>query len=153
MKHWNAILFTGLIWFFVGAMLMMKGLKLIVLGVPQVDWLVSIVGSAQQASLLLIVKALIVGYIKGKYVLTKTVMRVTKRVLSLAVPIKLSQIYAKGYYILLGSMVCLGVLLKILAIPPALLGFIDLAIGSALIHGAMMYFRISWQCRAEKASS
>jgi hypothetical protein len=44
---------------------------------------------------------------------------------------------------LIGAMVGLGVTLRFLPIPVDLRGFIDTAVGSALVNGAMLYFHIA----------
>jgi hypothetical protein len=82
-----------------------------------------------------------IGFAKGRLVLSKTVDRVVKRIRSLQVPIRASQIYARSYWILIGSMVALGFAMRFLPIPLDARGLIDVAIGSALVNGAMLYFR------------
>ena len=84
---------------------------------------------------------LLVGFFKGRFVLSKTVSKMVGRVLSLPLPIRFSQVYHPSYYFLIALMICLGLLLKYLPIPIDLRGMIDVAIGSALVNGALLYFR------------
>lgn len=91
--------------------------------------------------MLLICIALLIGFIKGRYVLSKTVKRVSVHLLSQKGPLKIVDAYPKSYIYILSSMILLGVVVKFLPISKTVLGFIDLAVGSALVQGAMHYFR------------
>lgn len=147
MQHKGWIFSSGLVWFGAGVSLLYKGLKFISLGILAPDSLSSrmqgIFGSSQQAATAIVASALLVGLIKGRFVLARTVKRVVNRIRGLPLPIRFSQVYAPSYWILIASMVSLGVLLRFLPIPVDLRGWIDVAIGSALINGAMLYFRIA----------
>ncbi|MDE3046378.1 MAG: hypothetical protein KGJ02_07025 [Verrucomicrobiota bacterium] len=124
-KKW--IYFSGLIWALAGFSLLYKGLS--ILG-KQVDpntaswWMAA---------------GLLVGFIKGRFVLAKTVRRMCQRIASLAVPISVKDVYPKSYWILLGSMMLLGFALRL--VPLEWRGFIDVAVGSALLHGALLYVK------------
>ena len=87
--------------------------------------------------------ALLVGFAKGRFVFAKTVWRVVSRIQALSLPIRFSQVYTKSYWILIGAMMMLGLTFRFLPIPLDARGFVDVAIGSALINGAMLYFRAS----------
>ncbi len=152
LRPWNVILFTGLVWLLVGFFLTLKGLKLIVSGVFSENFFISWIGSFENASLVLIACSLLLGFIKGRFVMIKTINRVTKHLLSLPYPLKVTNLYPTSYYILLGSMILLGILCKFLGIPKMLLGCIDLTIGSALINGAMIYFRYAFAARLKNTS-
>lgn len=139
---------TGGCWFIVGVGLLTFGLRLIAQrieggGLPNqlIAKLSLLSGGKEQAGLVLICFGLIVGFIKGRYILVKTVQRVSERIIKLESPIKISQVYSRGYLILIGGMIALGMGIKILQIPQEIRGTIDIAIGSALINGAMLYFR------------
>lgn len=145
MKQRGWILSSGATWFIIGIFLMYKGLRFV--AEAQMDpeslsfrWNHSI-GSANQASNWIIFFALIVGFAKGRFVFVKTVNRVVSRIRSLSLPIRFSQVYTKSYWILIGSMMMLGMLFRFLPIPIDIRGFVDVAIGSALMNGAMLYFR------------
>lgn len=99
------------------------------------------VADQTNALILMIVCALFVGYLKGKMALGKSVKRQIKRIETLPNPASLKYIYSKGYYFLIASMILLGMTLRFFPITLDTRGAIDLAIGSALINGAMLYFR------------
>ncbi len=123
------IIFSGLIWLSVGIMLLSVGFKYLIKGAAETQTLITC-----------ITLALILGYLKGRYILKKSVHREVFRILSITKSVRISDLYSKKYYILLAIMVCLGYLMNALALPPIIRGTIDITIGSALIKGAMLYF-------------
>ncbi|HEY5259365.1 MAG TPA: hypothetical protein VIJ46_01875 [Rhabdochlamydiaceae bacterium] len=129
--HKTFITLSGLVWLVVGIFLLMKGLSLITTGYVDGD----------QTALLLISLGLAIGFVKGRFVLRKTVKRVVDRINSLPLPIQVSQVYSKGYYFLIGGMILLGMSMRWLPIPVAVRGTVDVAIGFALMNGAILYFR------------
>ena len=141
------IVVSGLTWLAIGSLLMVKGLKWITqaMTVPEqaglIQRLAAMAGSIQQGGLLLICTALLIGFIKGRMILSKTVHRVVSRLRSLPSTVSLAEAYDRRYVILLGSMMILGLLFRFLPIGLDIRGVIDVAIGSALINGAMLYFR------------
>ena len=155
------IVISGLIWFIVGIGLLTLGLNFIVFK-AQMDLgdttsliakLSPLTGGREQAALALIATGLIIGFIKGRFVLSKTVRRVSERILSLPQPIRFAQVYSKGYLMLIGGMVLLGMSMKWLGLPAEVRGLIDVAIGSALMNGAMAYFRVAAAVKKELGSS
>lgn len=128
MKQKNWILFSGLLWLAAGISLLYKGLKLIS-------------AKPESSGTLLIAIGLCIGFFKGRYVLSKTVDRVVARLGTLPAQIPFKDAFSKSYWILIGSMMALGMLFRFLPIDPSFRGLIDVAIGSALINGAMLYFR------------
>ncbi len=145
LRKW--ICFSGVLWLAIGSLLMVKGLRWLAQAAiaseqtPLVGWVSSLVGSRPQGALLVIAVALFIGLVKGRTVLSKTVFRVVSRLKSQTVPIRLSNLYDRRYYLILGSMMGLGLLFRFLPIPLDIRGAIDVIIGSALINGAMIYFR------------
>ncbi len=132
MKKKTAIFLSGAVWAVVGVWLLYKGLRLLSLSVDREA------GSWWMAG------GLLVGFIKGRFVLAKTVKRIAGRIDSLSEPIQLKTLYPKSYWLLLGSMSLLGFVLQFFPIDWR--AFIDVAVGSALINGAMLYFR--WNKRS-----
>lgn len=144
---WIAI--SGMIWFIIGVGLLTLGLNFIVCK-AQIEFqettsliakIAPLAGGREQAALTLIVIGLIIGFIKSRFVLAKTVRRVVERIVLLNPPIKFSQVYGKGYLLLIAGMVLLGLSMKWLGLPLEIRGTIDVAIGSALMNGAVAYFR------------
>lgn len=147
MKQRGWIVCSGCVWLAIGFSLLYKGLDLMAQALFLPDSLSSqlqpIFGSIQQSSTALIAFGLIIGFLKGRFVLAKTVRRVVSRIASLPLPIRLSQVYTTSYWMLIGSMIALGMTFRFLPIPIDVRGVIDVAIGSALIHGAILYFQAS----------
>ena len=145
MKHRGWITISGFLWFFVGVFLLYKGLHLITQALLQPHSLCSqmqgIFGTAQQAAMACIALGLLIGFCKGRFILVKTVRRVVSRIVSLPLPIRFKDVYSVSYWVLIAGMVALGMILRFLPIPSEIRGIIDVAIGSALINGAMLYFR------------
>ncbi len=145
MKHRGWVVLSGFVWFIAGGFLLSKGLRLITEAAFQMDSLSyrmkDTFGSSQQAASVLIAIGLVIGFFKGRFVLAKTVRRVVTRIVSLPLPIKLQDAYSPSYWILIASMMALGMVFRFLPIAMDLRGLIDVAIGSALINGAMLYFR------------
>ena len=142
------IAFSGVVWFTVGVFLLVFGVKLIVFaslepgkGTYLLSKLFALTKSKERAALLLLVLGLVVGFAKGRFVLSKTVARVANRISSLPEPIRISQVYPVGYIGLIGCMMLLGMAMKWFAVPLDVRGGIDVAVGSALMNGAMFYFR------------
>ncbi len=133
MRKQIAIALSGTLWMGIGIMLLTKGLRLLVTA-----------GKGEQTTLALVSVALLLGFIKGRFVLAKTVRRVVSRIASLP-EVTFTNVYEKKYLILLSSMVALGVSLKFFPLPPQVLGFVDVVIGSALINGALLYIRSLFQ--------
>jgi hypothetical protein len=145
-SHPVLILISGCIWLAIGCFLLPLGLNFLVQSIdpnyaasrPLIDFIAPYSG-LDQAALVLVVVGLAVGYLKGTKIFSKSVQSSVDRILTLSNPAPISQIYTKKYYILLSSMILLGVLVRFL--PNDIRGLVDVIIGSALINGAMMYFR------------
>lgn len=139
------IVVSGLSWLVIGAYLMVKGLKWITVAMQEtpalLKWLVGLAGSVQQGALILISAALLVGFIKGRMVLSKSVSRIVSHLRSQKGKIQMSNAYDRKYYMILAAMMGIGMLFRFLPIPNDIRGFVDVTIGSALMNGAMLYFR------------
>lgn len=157
-RHVPVIVFSGFVWFGMGLFLMTKGLGFIVTTahIPEIGassllkQVASLMGGFEQGALLLIAISLLIGFMKGKFVLSKSVERVVTRILSMPSPIPFTKIYAPQYYILILSMVALGISLRWLPIPLDIRGCVDVAIGSALMNGSLLYFRHALGLKQQK---
>lgn len=148
---WVAL--SGLTWCIGGVSLLLVGIRLVVLHAQTsslLDSLCCIADNREQAALFLVMGALFVGFIKGRFVLRKTVRRITARIETLSEPIAITHIYGKGYLFLIGGMVALGQFMRWIGLPEEVRGAIDVAIGSALINGASLYFRIALKLRSKQ---
>lgn len=154
------IVISGVVWFIVGTALLTLGLNFIVckaqIDIDETTSLIAkiapFVQGREQAALALVIVGLTIGFIKGRYVLVKTVKRVVERIVNLPSPIKISQVYGKGYLLLIVGMILLGLSMKWLGLPIEIRGMIDVAIGSALMNGAVAYFRIAFSMQKTKNS-
>lgn len=147
MKSRGWIIFSGGLWVVMGTFLLQKGLHFIS-DARFVSDSISMkfqgfFGSASQAGSVILVLGLVIGFLKSRFVFSKSVKRVVDRIRSLPSPIRFTQVYAPSYWIIIGSMMMLGMVFRYLPIPIDLRGFIDVAIGSALINGGMQYFRFA----------
>lgn len=151
-SHRQAILFSGLVWLLVGVLLIYKGLNYMVMtgdhiithyveGLPLIRFFSSFSKDLNQAALFFICTSLLLGYLKGRFALKKSVYRVVSRITSFPSPVPLNKIYSLGYLLLLCSMMGIGMGFKYLPLSIDIKGFVDFTIGAALINGAMLYIR------------
>jgi hypothetical protein len=157
-KHTHAIILSGLTWVLIGSFLLFKGLHYILFAtVFQADTspLLSLFSKKENGTMILIAMGIAIGYAKGKFVFPRTVQRVVKRILSQDEPIQLKNLYSKGYLLLIGSMICLGMAMRFSSIPFDVRGVIDTGVGSALVVGSLLYFKqaIYLARRAKKQTS
>lgn len=153
----KAILLSGLLWMAIGILLLSKGISYLHIagnvvingtheGFSMIKKLTEYTKNPEQSALILICVALCIGFFKGRIVFKKTVNRVVTRIRSQQEPIALSKVYSLGYVILIVGMMGLGMVFKYLPLPLDFKGFLDFAIGFALINGAMLYFRAAvWE--------
>lgn len=154
LSHRNLILISGFIWFAVGCFLMTLGIHFLNETAqswtlsdqqyPLMRFFMAYANGLEEAALILIAVSLLIGFLKGKFVLGKSARQGVMRILSLPNPSPLKYIYSKKYYILLGGMIALGMSMKYIGLSSDVRGFVDVAIGSALVNGAMNYFRMAF---------
>src|SRR3990167_3744340 len=101
MKIRKWIAFSGFVWFVMGLFLLYKGLHFIADGVFQSNSFCKRFSSPERAATLLIAAGLLLGFFKGRFVLSKTVRRVVLRIISLPEPIRLKYVYSPAYYFLI----------------------------------------------------
>lgn len=145
-RHGLAIALSGVLWMAIGIFLLMKGFSHLLHTSPDqapalLPYLGSLAKQPEQGSLILVSIGLLIGFIKGRLILSKTAARVIAKIQSLPNPCPLSSVYGPSYLILLAGMVCLGMLVRWLPIAYDIKGVVDVAIGSALTNGSAFYFR------------
>lgn len=150
LSHRALIIISGIVWFVIGFYLLNLGLNLIATadpaaqeGYPLLNRLASLFGGIAEAGIAVIAVGLLIGYFKGRYVLGKSARKGVERIATFPNPTSLANIYSKKYYILLGSMIALGISIKLFGLPNDVRGMVDIAIGAALINGAVVYFRLA----------
>lgn len=157
-SHAAMVFISGLVWMAVGCSLLPLGLKLLISSAyeapfiegqhyPILSNLALYAGGVQQAALIIIAICLMIGYAKGKHVLGKSVRRSVARILAFPNPVSITKIYSPGYYLLFGSMVLLGMSIKYFGFANDVRGAVDVAIGAALINGALIYFKLAYALR------
>jgi hypothetical protein len=155
-SHKALIIFSGLIWLAVGSFLLPLGLNFLLQAVenihlqagndyPLLNLFASLASGSENGVIVLIVIGMLIGYAKGRYVLGKSAIAGVERIRSFPNPTSFGNIYSAKYYILLGAMVGLGMSMKYIGLSADVRGVIDVAIGAALINGAMIYFRLAFQ--------
>ncbi len=132
------IYLTASFWFLMGAWLMLKGLKFVTYGIFD-SGNISSLWSIRTKTAFLISAGLFGGYLKGKFVLSKSAVRVAGHIRSLTLPVPFWKVYRPSYWLLIASMMALGMLLNFLPVPVEVRGCVDLAIGAALIRGSFAY--------------
>lgn len=161
-SHTALAYISGIIWLVVGCFLLQLGLSLLSIAIdtagpdkslPMLHFLRTYVGGYQEGAIALIMLALFIGYLKGKHVLGKSAQKGVEHISTFPNPTSLSNMYNAKYYILLGAMIALGMSIKFLGLPNDVRGTIDVAIGAALINGAMCYFRMGRQLQKPQPSS
>ena len=142
------LIISGIKWFAIGVVLLIKGLRFITtaaeqisIETPLIKYFQSFTGTRHQGALVIVCLGLFIGFIKGRTVLAKTVQRISQRIYLHNDRLTLRQAYDPRYWIVIGLMMTLGMMFKFLPISIDIRGGIDIAIGSALINGAMLYFR------------
>ncbi len=99
--------------------------------------------ATQVAIILSVITAVVIGLVKGKFILSKTARKNKARIYGLENPVHIHQIFAKPFYILIPMMMGLGVLLR--SYNEYLGGYVVVAaiycgIGMALIVSSRTYW-------------
>ena len=133
----NLIYIAGSIWLMTGAFLIYRGSHLYQLAVSEQH-------STQLNIIVSVLAGLIIGAIKGRFILSKTAGRNLNRIQSLEPPIKVHQVFTKSFYGFIFGMMLLGVLLR--TMNEYLGGYLVVAaiycgIGTALIVSSLVYWR------------
>ena len=144
-SHANLVFISGVIWLLVGAFLLQFGLKLLLEPahgpLPFMEFIRQFTHEGDEAIVLIIAIALLVGFLKGRHVLRKAAERGIQHICTFPNPTSLFSIYSKRYCLLLLFMIALGMSMKYFNVPHDIRGAIDIAVGSALINGSFSYFR------------
>lgn len=152
-KHSTLYAVSGLVWLSVGVMLLNLGLGFLMHGFQGnsfvqdgysglFSFLSSCTGAADYAAIALVMLGLVVGIAKGRFVMQKAANKSALRIAKLENPTSITNLYSRSNIILLGIMMCLGMCMKIFALPYDVRGTIDVAVGCALIQGSLAYFRL-----------
>jgi hypothetical protein len=161
-KHSTLVSIAGALWMIMGIFLMNMGLRLIaeksvIVGFTDetslLKTLSNVFGGLQQAAVALIGLGLMIGYMKGRFVLAKTVAKMVARLKSFEEPVSLYRLYSPKFYLLILIMISMGALFRIFEVPSDIRGLIDLAVGAALINGAVLYFKYAKVVKSKESVS
>jgi len=155
-RHSTLYALSGIIWLGVGIMLLNLGLGFLMAGFQGQSfvtngyssfffWLSSFTNGYDTTAILLIALALILGFAKGRFVLQKTALKSHERIAKLENPTTIGNLYTKSNFIIIAIMMGLGMLMKALNLSNDIRGFIDVAVGCALMQGSLAYFRLMMQ--------
>ncbi len=127
---------AGGLWCIIGLFLIFRGFGLYQLAGQEQH-------STQIAIILSVITAMLIGLVKGKFVLSKTARKNKARIHGLEDPVHIHQIFAKPFYFLIPLMMGLGVLLR--SYNEYLGGYVVVAaiycgIGMALIVSSRTYW-------------
>lgn len=140
----SALIFiSGALWFAVGLYLLPLGIHFL-LDIPQgplLNNLKAIGLQGENGALVLLVAALALGYFKSRKIFSKTVIKGVAHIRSLPPKAPIWAVYTPKYLALLGTMILLGLSMKWFAVPLDIRGFVDVAVGAALLNGSILYFR------------
>lgn len=131
------IVVSGAVWFIIGGFLLSMGLYFLVL-------------QPQKSSMILVSLGLALGFIKGRFILSKTAQKAVKKIQLISEPISFLQVYPPIYLGLIASMMLLGIGLKWLEIAFYIRGVIDVAVGFALINASTIYFRSAYVLKKQR---
>lgn len=150
------ITMSGLIWLVMGVVLMSKGLQFLVASSnlshgypPLIAKLTSLAGGTEQAALFLIVVALFLGFVKGRGVLAASAKKSIHRICSLEEKISFRHLFTGRYLLLMALMIGMGRSMTYFNVSLDIRGFIDVVVGSALIHGALSFTRFPLKKRVK----
>lgn len=136
----KAISICGFLWFFIGYKIIMKGIVFF-------NELYAMQKFTENQLSFFIGCSLFLGFIKGKFILTKSADRTIRHIVSFEEPLKIRNIIPKTFLVVMVFMMSLGMLLKYSHIPYLYRGIIDFTVGSALIIGAMHFFKKAYMIK------
>ncbi len=150
LEKYRLIAFAGFVWFCVGLLLLIKGLMITIFAAhlsgqkagPIMNFLMHLfTGAIIPTILTVVLLGMLLGFFKGKWALSKAAQKTVRRIYPMRGPQPISRLYRLHDYLLIIAMIGLGRLMNWAHVPNDLHALFDLSIGSALINGAMIYFR------------
>jgi len=139
---------AGLIWVIVGLFLIYRGSGLYNLAVIEQN-------TSKETLIISIILGVVIGILKGKFVLSKTALRNRNRINQLVPPISIHQVFSGPFYGFIAGMMILGFLLR--EFNGYLGGYVVVAsiycgIGMALIAASSVYWKNEQLPPAEEVS-
>ena len=128
---------AGLIWIIVGLFLIYRGSGLYNLAVIEQN-------TSKETLIISVILGVVIGILKGKFVLSKTALRNRNRINQLVPPLSIHHVFSGSFYVLIAGMMILGFLLR--EFNAYLGGYVVVAsiycgIGMALIAASSVYWK------------
>jgi len=128
---------AGLIWIIVGLFLIYRGSGLYNLAVIEQN-------TSKETLIISVILGVVIGILKGKFVLSKTALRNRNRINQLVPPLSIHHVFSGSFYGLIAGMMILGFLLR--EFNAYLGGYVVVAsiycgIGMALIAASSVYWK------------
>jgi hypothetical protein len=160
LSHSTLYAISGAVWMIIGVFLLNLGLQLMMQGAkgeafslegysPLFVWLSTLFSGFENAIIVLIILSIVVGFFKGRFVLRKVAARTHQRLQAFENPTSIANVYTKANYAVIIGMMMLGMAMRYFNIPNDIRGPIDIAVGTALMQGAIAYFHLSSQARQD----
>ena len=139
---------AGLIWIIVGLFLIYRGSGLYNLAVIEQN-------TSKETLIISVILGVVIGILKGKFVLSKTALRNRNRINQLVPPLSIHHIFSGSFYGLIAGMMILGFLLR--EFNAYLGGYVVVAsiycgIGMALITASSVYWKNDQLSSVEEVS-
>lgn len=134
----SALIFSGIVWFVIGVNLCLKGYQYAIH-----------VTEAFYEPLWMILTGIVLGYMKGRFALSKAINRFIRHMVQYEEPLRISEIFSLRYIAIIGVMMTLGILMKVSSIPMQIKAVIDFTVGSALFYGSIRYFKKAAEFKRE----
>lgn len=148
-SHWILVAFASAIWLGIGLFLLNLGVNFVIEstemaysgGHPLILWLGHLLGRPENGAIALFVVAILLGLFKGRTVLKSAADRIVERILTLPNPASPLLVYGRRTYILILSMMALGMVLRLFGVPEEIRGTVLVAVGTGLLHGGVTILR------------
>ena len=139
---------AGLIWIIVGLFLIYRGSGLYNLAVIEQN-------TSKEALIISVILGVVIGILKGKFVLSKTALRNRNRINQLVPPLSIHHVFSGPFYGFIAGMMILGFLLR--EFNAYIGGYVVVAsiycgIGMALIAASSVYWKKDQLPPVEKVS-
>ncbi len=134
------LIIAALVWTFFSALLLWRGLCIMEQGLWKSDLLYTCIALS-----------LLLGWIKGHFVLRRAALKLRKRALLSGKSTSFLRFYPRGYYILYGAMMSLGIGLKYSRLPLLWRGVCTFGVAMALLYAVPYLFAFGKEeCREKK---
>ena len=85
--------------------------------------------------------SLVIGLVKGRFILRKSADRIIRHIVSFEEPLSLKSFLPKSFYLVMIGMMFLGLSMNLLPFPILLRACIDLTVGFALLIGSLHFLK------------